>query len=698
MLTRFWILFFIIWTGSAIGSNISNAIKRYSSFLTSSTEEVEDSNLIVVGKRMRFSVPDRITYLESFLDEDKDDLFIQQLGQDCSVLDPASSNIFEKLFAYNKWRLIGHIFNEACPDNFDLFLAALKSASSLFKVRLCRVPTMLYLLLKSPKNQSELLNYLLTLKDGFTCIETFLRKGITFGQWRNKNGQNIMHVLVNSDKTDLVPLCDANLLAVPSRTRMTPIFYAKSAKMVKMLRRMWPCLRQAVDFQGRTAWQAALQEKNFPVVNAMISFSARLKAFRAQFLNYFDLPWVKSASLLKINRNNLFKESYELTRKIKTKWFTPKHKFFIKFIDEVGLDAGGLKLDWLTSLLNCFFVGSADHQSSSSSNTFTAPLFIQVDSAMGLYAPNASEYPVDVFRFAGSIFGLATAMRVPLKAKMIPAFYRFLMGEEIDLVQDLKEQSPSIHRSLECLHDPEINFSELDLKLLSRSTTPVTRRNVQKYIDEFSRDALEGRYLKQLKAIRAGFESVLTHKPTNYLISSKELMTVLTGMSVDYTGQEFLQGCISRERRYHHFLREIIDEMTQVQRLLLLKFITGMESLPFNGFAGLSQKIQLVIGLNLYGKLPTSSTCTFTLFLPPSLRKESLKRALITAIEMTGETDFEGSLTEADGIVLGFDDEIESNESESDSVRNDEESDVSADEISDPEMDEIIFISSTTHS
>lgn len=109
-----------------------------------------------------------------------------------------------------------------------------------------------------------------------------------------------------------------------------------------------------------------------------------------------------------------------------------------------------------------------------------------------------------------------------------------------------------------------------------------------------------------------------------------------------------------------------------------MKFITGSETLPYEGFSGLKNGgIEVCVLESLYDKFPTSSTCSNLLNLPPYNSVEDLKRKLIMAIEMTDRLDGEPGLAEGDGIVLGLQDDtelfVQTNQVES-------ESEVSADE------------------
>jgi E3 ubiquitin-protein ligase HECTD2 len=389
-------------------------------------------------------------------------------------------------------------------------------------------------------------------------------------------------------------------------------------------------------------------------LNALISFERRLKKFRNKQMNFYDIPWVKTASILNIDRRFLLWNTFKAVKAIRMKWYQPRQKFFIKFIGENGIDAGGLKNDWMTNILHSVFLSNPLAVESN----VLQPIFIKVDDETGLYAPNPIHKP-EIFKLAGSIIGLSLAMNIPIKQKFIPAIYCALMHEEIDLVTDLMEQSPTIFKSMQYLNDPSVKISEMQLNLLSKPSIYVNRRLVPKYIKEYSKDVLIGRYEREIEALVDGFESVLPISIQDYFTLS-EFKKILTGKPADYSPDEFINALVCKDLAIKNALRRFIAEITSIQRGLLLKFITGLNALPADGFERLERKISVVIDRSLIGKLPTSFTCTFTLKLPPYLDYETFLSALMRAIEWTSATDNQVGLSNEDeGIELGFDSDSE---------------------------------------
>lgn len=124
----------------------------------------------------------------------------------------------------------------------------------------------------------------------------------------------------------------------------------------------------------------------------------------------------------------------------------------------------------------------------------------------------------------------------------------------------------------------------------------------------------------------------------------------------DYTAIDFVNGCKCSCGTVLQNLRRLVSEYTPIQRGLLLKFITGSEVLPFEGFSGLKNGgIVVEVTDGLSGPWPTSSTCFNYLKLPRYDDYSTLKRMLTLAIESTDRIDHEVGVADNEGIVLGVD-------------------------------------------
>ena len=627
----------------------------------------------IVSKRLKSSGDqlDLADYLELIMENNYVSIFefeIKMYG--LSLMDPNETSILRKCVDKEYIESLKSFFNIMDTECFEVLLDALKMAirsSKLNVFKALAVPTFI----KNIDQQALILEFVLKIKR-FDLLKILLENGFDFVNWRSKRNLNIGHIIIQNDLTDCIRYVSNVLLFAKDRTGRTPLFYARSVKMIKSIRRRQILCRSQLNKAGRTPWQEALISKNFELLDALISQEKRKIFWKLQQLDYFNLDWVKSAALLRINRDSLLRDSFHQTMYFgqRLKWYRTKPKFFIEYVGENGLDGSGLKVDWISNLLTLFFATSENGNVSD----YTAPLFVQVDEETGLYAPNIKYKNPYLFRFAGSVIGIALAMNIGIKAKFIPAIYKGIYHEKLDLNDDLLEQSPTIHRHLQILKDPSIKLSDLELTMPSKPTVRVIRRNLAKYIEEFSTEVLYGRYKAQISYFIEGFDIVQAVRVTHYF-KKDEFKAILTGKPVDFTVDEFANVLSCSCENSKQALIRFVAEISVKQRELLIKFITGLNSLPVNGLAGLDSPIKVSILNSLIGKLPTSSTCSSILKLPPFVNYETLSRTLLQAIEWTNTTDNEHT---NERIVLQFDDDDDDEHSrDSDSVYSDTESEVS---------------------
>lgn len=612
--------------------------------LASSSYSTTENQII---KKFRSFDVEFIRNLQYLVEKDEVELFIECVRENGSfVMDPIHSNLLAKCVKLDKIKIIKAFFNNCQEGFFDILFEALKLAAPTKPAIVNALALSKYL--KSDDQKHLILEYFLK-QNNWRALKILLKNGISFVNWRGRRGQSLPHVIVQKDWTGLISLIDHYSFDAQDKLGNTPIFYVSSPEMVKLIRKHFPGARDQLNKHKKTIWQMASEAKKYEILDALISPESRFKKFRMKQANFYKFPWVSTGSILHINRRNILKDSFEQVKLLGSKWFHPKHKFFIKFVGEEGMDSGGLKLEWISLLIQKLFVIEPQDP----------PVFVKVDEESDFFVPNAAEYGLEDFKIAGSLIGLALAMNVGLKAKFIPAIYRAFMHERLDLALDLLEQSPVIHKNLQILKSPAVNLAEMGLTMPGKPFSYVTRRNLGKYVQEYSFNVLQGRYNPEISALVSGFESVLPVQVSQYF-KYNEFKKILTGKPVDFTAEQFLSNSTFDCEQSKAALGTLITEMTVEQRGLLFTFITGMNSLPVNGISGLQGTFTVEIDKGLIGKLPTSSTCAFLLKLPPFTDYETFKETLMKAIEWTNTTDNEPGVTDVnESIVLGFDDEDE---------------------------------------
>jgi hypothetical protein len=88
-----------------------------------------------------------------------------------------------------------------------------------------------------------------------------------------------------------------------------------------------------------------------------------------------------------------------------------------------------------------------------------------------------------------------------------------------------------------------------------------------------------------------------------------------------------------------HWFWKAVGSFSESDRLLLLRFVTGSDCLPFGGFARLSRPFTVQLRPDLsFRRLPSSHTCFNRLDLPVYRSYEELRDKLLLAIREGAET------------------------------------------------------------
>lgn len=449
----------------------------------------------------------------------------------CGLMEPETNGLLEDLIRTKNLKFLYILFTKACTDSYNLYKKALAIAHDSGD-RFALKTLLLSVFSPFSTLTNEIIDYFLD-KNDLDAIVMILDIGFHLEQYRSRDGKNIAHVAVEKGRLDVVKrLTNRATFYEKDYSGKIPIFYAQDRKMIKEIRRKCPLLRDQTNSNTKlTTWQESLLNGNLERLNGLISLKRRIKKFKRTFLNFYRIGWVSTASILQINRENILEDSFKQVSKIHSKWYKPRYEFFIKFIDEVGLDSGGLKVDWVNNLFKKFFSESSDDK----------PLFIKINEKSGCFAPN-TEYNPKIFKFAGSIVALSIGLGVPMKVKFIPAIYHRIYEETLQFSQGLREQSQNVYDNLLKLQDPNINLSELALKFPKNPRKKVIKRNLSQYIEEYSKYSVYGAYEAHIEAFVEGFKSVLSEDIRNFL-TKEEFIKVLIGKPAEFTADEFLQSC-----------------------------------------------------------------------------------------------------------------------------------------------------------
>ncbi|XP_030637843.1 E3 ubiquitin-protein ligase HACE1 isoform X2 [Chanos chanos] len=351
---------------------------------------------------------------------------------------------------------------------------------------------------------------------------------------------------------------------------------------------------------------------------------------------------VNENDILLIHRESIFRSSCEVVSKSTNEKL--KQGIAVRFHGEEGMGQGVVR-EWFDILSNeiinpdyALFTQSAD------GTTF------QPNS-------NSSVNPdhLNYFRFAGQILGLALYHRQLVNIYFTRSFYKHILGIPVNY-QDVSSIDPEYAKNLQWILDNDI--SDLGLELTFSVETDVfgameevplkpggtciqvTQENKAEYVQLVTELRMTRAIQPQINAFLQGFHTFIPPSLIQ-LFDEYELELLLSGMPeidvMDWKrNTEYTSGYDLQEPVIQWFW-EVVESLTQEERVLLLQFVTGSSRVPHGGFAFLMggsglQKFTIAAVPYSSNLLPTSSTCINMLKLPEYPSKEILRDRLLVAL------------------------------------------------------------------
>ncbi|XP_041872672.1 E3 ubiquitin-protein ligase HACE1 isoform X5 [Corvus kubaryi] len=351
---------------------------------------------------------------------------------------------------------------------------------------------------------------------------------------------------------------------------------------------------------------------------------------------------VNENDILLVHRDSIFRSSCEVVSKANCAKL--KQGIAVRFHGEEGMGQGVVR-EWFDILSNeivnpdyALFTQSAD------GTTF------QPNS-------NSSVNPdhLNYFRFAGQILGLALNHRQLVNIYFTRSFYKHILGIPVNY-QDVASIDPEYAKNLQWILDNDI--SDLGLELTFSVETDVfgameevplkpggasilvTQENKAEYVQLVTELRMTRAIQPQINAFLQGFHMFIPPSLIQ-LFDEYELELLLSGMpEIDVNdwlkNTEYTSG-YERGDQVIQWFWEVVEELTQEERVLLLQFVTGSSRVPHGGFAHIMggsglQNFTIAAVPYTANLLPTSSTCINMLKLPEYPSKEILKDRLLVAL------------------------------------------------------------------
>ncbi|XP_055923583.1 ubiquitin-protein ligase E3C [Eupeodes corollae] len=350
--------------------------------------------------------------------------------------------------------------------------------------------------------------------------------------------------------------------------------------------------------------------------------------------------------LLTVRRSHLYEDAFDKLR--------PENepdlrlKFRVQFVsslglDEAGIDGGGVFREFLSELIKTSFDPNRG--------------FFMVTTDNKLYPnPNVGDLFPDFERhyyFIGRILGKAIYENLLVELPLAEFFLTKLAGKYSDVdVHQLASLDPELYKNLLCLKDYEGDVSELNLDFTvvtsslgqtqvqdlkpNGQSIPVTSSNRIEYIQLIADYKLNKQIRQHCVAFRKGLSNVLPVEWL-YMFSNKELQILISGAEIPIDLEDLKKHCkyggeYSPEHPSIICFWAVLEGFSDLQKRQLLKFVTSCSRPPLLGFKDLDPPF-FIQNAGDMERLPTASTCTNLLKLPPFKTEEQMREKLLYAIQ-----------------------------------------------------------------
>uniref|UniRef100_A0A9J7YSL0 HECT-type E3 ubiquitin transferase n=1 Tax=Cyprinus carpio carpio TaxID=630221 RepID=A0A9J7YSL0_CYPCA len=336
----------------------------------------------------------------------------------------------------------------------------------------------------------------------------------------------------------------------------------------------------------------------------------------------------------------------------------PSRAWKVKLVGEGADDAGGVFDDTITEMCQELQSGVVElliHTPNSSADVGS-----NTDRFLLNPAAVSDDHMVQ-FRFLGILMAVAIRTKKPLDLHLAPWVWKQLCCIPLGAA-DLEEVDLLTYRSLQgILHLDSSVINEENFTVMipldsfvahSADGTlvpvipgghyvPLTFSNRNDYVER----ALQYRLHemdRQVAAVREGMSSIIP-VPLLSLLTARQLEQLVCGLpevSVEMLKKVVRYRDITDSHQLIGWLWQSLEEFTNEERVLFLRFVSGRSRLPSNP-ADITQKFQIIKVDRPVNGLPTAQTCFFQLRLPPYTSQAILAERLRYSIHNCPSIDMD---------------------------------------------------------
>uniref|UniRef100_A0A182P9B5 Ubiquitin-protein ligase E3C n=1 Tax=Anopheles epiroticus TaxID=199890 RepID=A0A182P9B5_9DIPT len=350
--------------------------------------------------------------------------------------------------------------------------------------------------------------------------------------------------------------------------------------------------------------------------------------------------------LLTVRRSHLYEDAFDKLSPANEPDLRPKLR--IEMVNSVGLreagiDGGGVFREFLSELIKLAF---DPHRG-----------FFMITKDNMLYPNPCVGKIVEDFQrhyyFIGRILGKALYENLLVELPLAEFFLSKLAGKHSDVdVHQLASLDPILYRNLMSLKAYEGDVADLGLDFTivcdalgetkveelkpNGANIIVNSTNRIEYIQLMADFKLNQQIRAQCAAFRQGLANVLPIEWL-YMFSNKELQVLISGAEIPVDVNDLRQhtrygGDFSLEHHTIQLFWKVVEQFDDIQRRLLLKFVTSCSRPPLLGFKDLDPPF-IIQNAGDTDRLPSASTCMNLLKLPAFEEEDVLREKLLYAIQ-----------------------------------------------------------------
>lgn len=348
---------------------------------------------------------------------------------------------------------------------------------------------------------------------------------------------------------------------------------------------------------------------------------------------------------IRIHREKVLKQSLDLIMAAPTS--TLHRRLRVDFMDEAGVDGGGILREWLHLVCNDLFAEQQGLFKLTNSSSHQGYWIHRT------HAKKCGKH-LEMYVFFGKILAKALLEGLLLNVRLAIPLLKHILGVPFTL-SDLYLLDETVYSSMMWILENDntnalsLNFTVEGVELIpSGADITLHDGNKHLYVAKVMQYYLFDSVQTEIASIMEGFRSVISDTVL-HVFDFKELDLLLSGLPQinagdwrQHTEVRFYQQSNSEFELVGWFW-EIVESFTQAQRSRLLQYVTGSSGVPVEGFKGLTgmdgeiQLFTLQLGKNIsteYTVLPHASTCLNRLDLPLYSSKAELEKILLMVIDM----------------------------------------------------------------